>query len=105
MISNGVKSILSTMRKHNRRTVIQPAMLKVGRYDLDCMAYDISLGGIRLKVDMPIERGASVLIQLGNKLKQAAKVVWSADGFIGLSFIENPDRIKVGLGSLANGLS
>jgi len=105
MISNGVKSMLSTMRKHNRRTVIQSATLKVGSHDFDCMAYDISLGGIRLKVDMPIEQGSSVFIQLRNKLKQAAKVVWSADGFMGLSFVENPERVKVGLGNLANGLS
>ncbi|NOZ42013.1 MAG: PilZ domain-containing protein [Alphaproteobacteria bacterium] len=105
MVSNGVRSILSTMRKHNRRTVIQAVTLKVDRVDFDCTAYDISLGGIRLKVDMPIEHGTGVFIQIKNRLRQAARVIWSADGFIGLNFVEDPEKIRVSLGSLGNGLS
>ncbi|VAV87988.1 hypothetical protein MNBD_ALPHA02-1179 [hydrothermal vent metagenome] len=103
--SQGVRSVLSTMRKHNRRTVIQTATLNVGDFKFPCTAYDISLGGIRLKVDMPIEQGTNVLIQLKNKLKQTARVIWSADGFMGLSFEDNPEAVRAGLGSLANGLS
>jgi len=103
--SQGVRAVINSMRKHNRRTVIQPVTLGVGSFDFNCTAYDISLGGIRLKVDIPIESGASVYIQLRNKLKQTAKVIWSADGFLGLSFLENPERVRVGLGNLSNGLS
>lgn len=105
MTNQDVKSVLNSMRRHNRRTVIQPATLAVGSFDFDCTAYDISLGGIRLKVDMPIAKGTSVYVQLRNKLKQTAKVIWSADGFLGLSFVENPEKIRVSLGNLANGLS
>ncbi len=100
-----VRSVLSSMRKHNRRTVILPATLDVGSYNVDCTAYDISLGGIRLKVDLPIEQGTNVYVQLKNKLKRAAQVIWSADGFMGLSFLEEPETVKVGLGNLANGLN
>ncbi|MBL4612612.1 MAG: PilZ domain-containing protein [Emcibacter sp.] len=103
--SHGVRSVLSSMRQHNRRTVIQAATLKIGSFNFDCTAYDISLGGIRLKVDMPIEKGTNVLIQLKNKLKQTAQVIWFADGFMGLSFTENPEKVRSGLGNLANGLS
>ncbi|MBL4645443.1 MAG: PilZ domain-containing protein [Rhizobiales bacterium] len=105
MISRDVRSVLSTMRKHNRRTVIQSAVLRVGSFDFDCMAYDISLGGIRLKVDLPVEQGTSVFVQMKNKLKQTARVIWSADGFMGLCFQENPEKVRMNLGSLANGLS
>jgi len=105
MTNPGIRTILSSMRKHNRRTVVQPAKLAVGRYDFECTVYDISLGGIRLKVDMPIEKGTGVYVQLRNKLKQSAEVIWSANGFLGLSFVGNPEKIKNGLGSLANGLS
>ncbi|MBL4802963.1 MAG: PilZ domain-containing protein [Emcibacter sp.] len=104
-ISQGVRAALSSMRQHNRRTVIQSATLKIGNFDFDCTAYDISLGGIRLKVDMPIKQGTNVFVQLRNKIKQTARVVWAADGFMGLSFTENPESVKVGLGSLANGLT
>ncbi len=103
--SIGVRSVLNSMRKHNRRTVIQSANLRIGSFDFDCTAYDVSLGGIRLKVDVPIEQGTNVLVQLKDKLKQTAKVIWSADGFLGLCFLENPESVRAGLGSLANGLS
>lgn len=105
MMSGNIRSVLGSMRKHNRRTIIQSAMLRTGGFEFDCTAYDISLGGVRLKVDVPIEEGASVFVQLKNKLIQTARVIWSADGFLGLHFQENPEKVKAGLGTLANGLS
>jgi len=105
MKSEGMKSVLSSMRRHNRRTVIQSATLGIGETDIDCTAYDISLGGIRLKADISIEKGANVYVQLRDKLKQAAKVIWFADGFMGLVFLDDPEDVKVGLGHLSAGLS
>ena len=105
MASIGVRSVLNSMRKHNRRTVIQSASLRIGSFDFECTAYDISLGGVRLKVDVPLEQGTNVFVQLKSKLTQTAKVIWSADGFLGLCFQETPEKVKMGLGSLANGLS
>lgn len=105
MTNQEVRTVLSSMRKHNRRTVVQSAKLGVGSYDFDCTVYDISLGGIRLKVDMPIESGTSVYVQLRNKIKQTAKVIWSANGFMGLRFEGTPQKVKLGLGNLASGLS
>ncbi|WP_321397713.1 PilZ domain-containing protein [Emcibacter sp.] len=105
MPDKAVRSILSTMRQHNRRTVVLPAKLDVGDYKFDCTAYDLSLGGIRLKVDLPLDEGASVYVQLKNKLKRAAQVIWSADGFVGLRFVDNPETVRSSLGSLAVGLS
>ncbi len=102
---NAVRKVLNSMREHNRRTVLLPATIKVGQFDFDCTAFDISLGGVRLKVDLPIEKGTNVLIRLKNKLIRAARVVWSANGFIGLCFVDEPDNVKVGLGNLANGLT
>jgi len=104
-MDRGVKSAINSMRKHNRRTVVQPATLGIGSFVFDCTAYDISLGGIRLRADISIERGTGVYIQLKNKLKQTARVIWSADGFLGLRFMAEPEKVKVGLGSLSNGLS
>ena len=70
MTSLGVRAVLSSMRKNNRRTVVQPVTLGVGSFDFDCTAYDISLGGIRVKVDMSIEQGSGVCVQLRNKMKR-----------------------------------
>lgn len=105
MKSEGVKSVLSTMRRHNRRTVIQSATLGIGETDINCTAYDISLGGIRVKADIRIEKGANVYVQLRNKLKQAAEVIWFADGFMGLVFLDDPEKVRARLGNLSAGLS
>lgn len=105
MVNPAIKSVLSSMRKHNRRTVVQSATLAIGSYNIDCTAYDISLGGIRLKVDLPVAGGTNVYVQLKNRLKQTAKVIWSADGFMGLNFLEPPERVRTHLGSLSNGLN
>ncbi|WP_268939762.1 PilZ domain-containing protein [Paremcibacter congregatus] len=93
------------MRKHNRRTMVQPAVLGIGSFDFECTAYDVSLGGIRIKADLPVERNASVYVQMRHRLRQNAKVVWAADGFMGLRFIDPPEKVKMGLGSLSNGLN
>ncbi|WP_417319596.1 PilZ domain-containing protein [Emcibacter sp.] len=93
------------MRQHNRRTVLLPARLDVGSYRFDCTAYDLSLSGVRVKVDLPLDEGASVYVQLKSKLKKAARVIWSADGFVGLRFDDEPEAVRNTLGSLATGLS
>jgi len=105
MSYGAVQSILKSMRHHNRRTILMPAKLKVGKFDFECTAYDVSLGGIRLKVDLPIKQGAEVHVSLKDKMKKAANVVWSADGFIGLAFNDEPERIRKQLGPIAQGLN
>jgi len=104
MPGKAVKNILESMRKNNRRTVVMPATLDVGSFNFDCTAYDVSLGGIRLKVDLPIEKGTNVYVQLKSRLKRTAEVVWSGDGFVGLIFRDNPDAVRASLGSVAHGL-
>lgn len=105
MPGSAVKKILNSMRRHSRRTVVMPAALDVGDYHFDCMAYDISLGGVRLKVGLPIEQGTTVFVALRNKVSQAASVVWAADGFVGLSFNKNAEIVQKDLGNMVAGLS
>ncbi len=105
MISDGIRSVLSTMRQHNRRTIIQTALLEVGGKNIRCMAYDISLGGIRIKADKSLKKGTNVRIKIKDRLRETAKVIWTADNFIGLSFMDNPENIKLNIGTMATGLS
>jgi hypothetical protein len=98
------KRTLNSLRDHNRRTVILPAKVKVGNFEFKCTVFDLSLGGIRLKFDLPIEIGTQVLVKLKNKIVRIARVIWSADGFLGLSFTDDPEKVKTELGSLAIGL-
>ena len=105
MSISDVKKILKTMRKHNRRAIVLPALLDVDGELVSCTAYDMSLGGMRLKVDVPIAGNSNVIIKIKNKLNQVAKGVWAAEGFVGLNFTDNPKTIKAGLGTLATNLN
>lgn len=105
MAISKVKRILKSMRKHNRRAVVLPAELDVNGERVSCTAYDVSLGGVRLKVDLPVPENTHVIVKVRDRLNQVAKVVWSAEGFVGLHFQENPKIIKAGLGALATNLN
>jgi hypothetical protein len=101
---DSVKNILQSMRKHNRIAVLLPALVETGDDDFYCTAYDLSLSGIRLKIDCALENNTEVLVHVKNKLKKTAKVVWSEGGFVGLNFCEDPFKIKAELGNLASTL-
>lgn len=100
-----VKNILRAMRKHNRKVIVLPAELDVDGHRMKCTAYDISLGGVRLKVGSPLPQNSRVMVKLKDKLHQAAQVVWYAEGFVGLDFKDDPSHIKSNLGVLATHLN
>lgn len=101
MAISEVKNILKAMRKHNRRVVVLPAELEINGKKVTCTAYDVSLGGVRLKVDSQIEKDMEVIVRIKDKINEVADVVWSTGGFVGLNFKEHPRAIKSGLGVLA----
>lgn len=105
MTISNVKRILKSMRKHNRRAVVLPAELSIDGKKIHCTAYDVSLGGVRLKVDMPVNVNSQVIVKIKDKLSEAAKVVWSAEGFVGLNFAACPAVVKASLGGIATDLN
>ena len=62
--ANNVKDGLVSLRSFKRRTVVWPAVLIVNEFEFKCMLYDISLGGVRLKLDLPLATGAKVNIKI-----------------------------------------
>lgn len=100
-----VENILKSMRRHNRKVIVLPAELDVEGRRIDCTAYDISLGGVRLKVGAPLRENSRVIVKIKDKLHQVAKVVWYAEGFVGLNFKEGPNNVKSHLGVLATHLN
>lgn len=105
MTMNEVKNIIKSIRRHNRKTVDIPAQLNIGGREISCTACDLSLGGVRLKVDVQIQQDAHVIVKIRDKIEEMAKVVWTAEGFVGLNFSENPNKIKTGMGTLATHLN
>jgi hypothetical protein len=90
---NNVRDGLKSMRSFKRRTVVWPAILVVNEFEFKCMLYDISLGGVRLKLDLPLATGALVSIKIKDFEYTDALVSWYADAIVGLKFVEDTDSI------------
>ena len=82
-------------RSNKRRTVVWPAVLIVNEFEFKCTLYDISLGGVRIKLDLPLATAAKVKIKIKDFDFTDALVSWQANGFIGLTFTEDKEHIKM----------
>lgn len=99
-----VLASLISMRTFKRRTVVWPAILVVNEFEFKCMLYDISLGGVRLKLDLPLATGTLVHIKIKNFDYTDALVAWHADAFVGLEFVEGQEYMKEFFGDYAQKL-
>ncbi|MCC3861380.1 PilZ domain-containing protein [Pseudemcibacter aquimaris] len=99
-----VRDGLVSLRAYKRRTVVWPATLLVNEFEFKCMLYDISLGGVRLKLDLPLAAGAQVSIKIKDFEYVEALVSWHADAFVGLKFIDDVETIAAMLGDYADSL-
>ncbi|MFC7049021.1 PilZ domain-containing protein [Emcibacter nanhaiensis] len=99
-----IKEGLNCMRMFKRRTVVWPSTLFVGPYEFKSTLYDISLGGVRMKLDLPLARGAYVKVRIKELQKMDAQVVWHSSGFIGFKFVDDPETVRELLGELAVGM-
>lgn len=82
-------------RGHRRRSVLWPAKLKVGRHDFKCQIWNMSLGGARVRLDLPIKEGASVMLVIAGRGEIPAKVRWFRNDTAGLSFAISADEIRL----------
>ncbi|MBL4603797.1 MAG: PilZ domain-containing protein [Emcibacteraceae bacterium] len=99
-----IRDGLEVLRSHKRRTVIWPAILIVSEYEFKCTLYDISLGGVRVKLDLPLATGTKVQINIKGFGYTNAFVSWYAEKFVGLRFTEDTDHIADLLGEHAENL-
>ena len=76
----------------------------VGSYLFDAITYDLSLYGAKIKLNIPLERGADFDIEIKGNPKIPSTVSWAENGFIGLEFKYPPDRVKTIFGSLGDRL-
>lgn len=82
-------------RAHRRRSVLWPATLKVGRHDFTCQIWNMSLGGARVRIDVPLKEGASVTLAIAGRGDIAAKVRWSDQRAAGLEFGIPPEEVRL----------
>ncbi len=87
-------------RRVPRQPVLLKAVLDTGHYEFECLAYDLSLKGVKVKLDLPLETQCEVWLMIKESPHLPAKVAWSRDGFIGLEFTLSAENVAITLGNL-----
>jgi len=77
-----------------RRSVLWPARLLVGRHEFACQIFNLSLGGARIRIDLPLKEGSLVALKAPSRRALEAYVAWSAGDNLGLQFADDPATIK-----------
>ncbi len=100
---NSIKEGLECIRSMKRRTVVWPAVLYVGEYEFRSRLYDISQGGVRLKLPLPLARGTETTVKIKNLVTLNSRVIWCAGEFMGLRFSDPIEVVRKALESLSPG--
>lgn len=82
-------------RGHRRRSVLWPAKLEVGRHNFECQIWNMSLGGARVRLDLPIKEGADVTLTIAGRGQIPATVRWFRNNTAGLSFAISSDEVRL----------
>ena len=89
-----VAQLLSDQRLHRRRSVLWMATLVMGRHEFPCQIWNMSLGGARIRIDVPLQSGTEVYLSIPTRGDIPATVVWVEDQTMGLKFRQSPDGVE-----------
>ena len=81
-------------RSYKRRSVLWPAKLLIGRHKISCQIWNLSLGGARVRVDLPIQEGTDLILSIEGRGELSAVVVWTENEAMGLDFRVPSSTIK-----------
>lgn len=95
------KKTESERRILGRRRLLWPGRLKYSGYSFDCRIFDLSLGGAKVELDLPLKRGTMVTLQIPDVGILVAKVAWARDGKMALAFLEGTAAIRKKLAAKA----
>ena len=73
-------------RRAPRQHVVLKAKLDTGSYEFECVAYDLSVCGVKVKLDLPIKTECEVWMTVKDSPHIPAKVVTAEGGYVGLEF-------------------
>lgn len=87
-----------------RQHVLLKAMLDTGDYEFECVAYDLSLSGVRVKLDLPLKTECEVWLMVKGSPHIPAKVAWTKEGYVGLKFSLPSGQVAEMLGNVGDRL-
>lgn len=92
-------------RDKKRRSVIWDAILHVEDHKFDCQIRNFSMGGLKLKLNLPFKEGTAVRVEIPMRdITLNAKIAWQADKLLGLRFLEDEDLLQGVFGDRASGM-
>ena len=78
-----------------RKSVLWPAFIHINDHKIPCQIRNLSIGGMRIKLDLPFNDGVKAIIEIPRYgFKLDAKVAWQSDGFFGMQFLDPHDIIR-----------
>ena len=77
-------------REVSRHPILLNALLDTGKYEFKCRAYDLSLRGVRLRLDLPLQIGFECLLSIKGHPYIPAQVIWAKKSFIGWNLCPRP---------------
>ena len=84
----------SDNRRHRRRSVLWPAKLTVGKHTVSCQIWNLSLGGARVRVDLPLKEGSEIILTVSDRGDIPANVAWTQGESLGVRFDVSEEVIR-----------
>jgi len=91
-------SSLAGRRRDRRKPVIWAARLETEEGTIDCAAFDISVGGAKLRLEAPVALHRPVRLVLDRFGGLKAEPIWRRGNTLGLRFGEPPEAVRQMLG-------
>lgn len=77
------------------KSVLWNASLIIRGHVFSCQIRNLSVGGLKIKLDIPFKDGVIGTIRIPKyNLHLRVKVAWHSDGFFGLQFIEDHQLVR-----------
>ncbi len=78
-----------------RKSVLWPAFIHINGHKFSCQIRNLSVGGMRIKLDIPFKDGISGIVEIPRyNLKLDAKIAWQSDAFFVLQFLDDHDIVR-----------
>ena len=85
-------------RRSRRKPVMWAARLETAAGAVECAAFDLSLGGAKLRLDVPVALHHPVRLVLERRGIIGAEAVWRRGSTLGLRFTEPAALVRAVLG-------
>jgi len=91
---------IAERRTHKRTHVLFLGHLVSGDLSIPGVLFDISAGGVRMRLAEPLEPGSATTLRIANRLDFHVEIAWRKDQMYGLKFREAPAKIAATMAGL-----